>query len=121
MTWPPRRKGVALTFYVLFSLVPKLMLVLASASLIFDEDFVRDAILSQTRFIEMSPGIYAGSRNATTVCSARCCDALFLLLDIKAFLRHPAVAAIGVPLIKSHPDGHLDTCCNVLVVPVGGR
>lgn len=48
--WLGRRaasKGAALTLYVLFSLAPMLMLVVALASLIFDEDIVRDAILSQ--------------------------------------------------------------------------
>ena len=48
--WLSRRaasKGAALTLYVLFSLAPMLMLVVALASLIFDEEVVRGAILSQ--------------------------------------------------------------------------
>ncbi|NGZ86239.1 YihY/virulence factor BrkB family protein [Duganella aceris] len=48
--WLSRRaasKGAALTLYVLFSLAPMLMLVVALASLIFDEETVRGAILSQ--------------------------------------------------------------------------
>jgi len=48
--WLSRRaasKGAALTLYVLFSLAPMLMLVVALASLIFDEEAVRGAILAQ--------------------------------------------------------------------------
>jgi membrane protein len=48
--WLSRRaasKGAALTLYVLFSLAPMLMLVVALASLIFDEETVRGAILAQ--------------------------------------------------------------------------
>lgn len=48
--WLDRRaasKGAALTLYVLFSLAPMLMLVVALASLFFDEDVVRTALLTQ--------------------------------------------------------------------------
>lgn len=48
--WLSRRaasKGAALTLYVLFSLAPMLMLVVALASLIFDEEAVRGAILAE--------------------------------------------------------------------------
>ena len=52
MAWLDRRaasKGAALTLYVLFSLAPMLMLVVALASLFFDEDVVRTALLTCTR------------------------------------------------------------------------
>jgi membrane protein len=48
--WLERRaasKGAALTLYILFSLAPMLILLVALASLFFDEQMVREALLTQ--------------------------------------------------------------------------
>ena len=50
MAWLDRRaasKGAALTLYVLFSLAPMLILLVALASLFFDEETVRTALLTE--------------------------------------------------------------------------
>ena len=59
MAWLDRRaasKGAALTLYVLFSLAPMLMLVVALASLFFDEDVVRSALLTELGGLTGSQG-----------------------------------------------------------------
>ena len=62
MAWLDRRaasKGAALTLYVLFSLAPMLMLVVALASLFFDEDLVRSALLTELGGLTGSQGTEA--------------------------------------------------------------
>ena len=59
IAWLDRRaasKGAALTLYVLFSLAPMLMLVVALASLFFDEDVVRSALLTELGGLTGSQG-----------------------------------------------------------------
>jgi membrane protein len=69
--WLERRaasKGAALTLYVLFSLAPMLILLVALASLFFDEDAVRGALLAQLASLTGTQGgealkaIIAGAR-----------------------------------------------------------
>jgi membrane protein len=72
MAWLDRRaasKGAALTLYVLFSLAPMLILLVALASLFFDEETVRTALLTElgsligTQGGEALIGLYLGHGN----------------------------------------------------------
>lgn len=87
--WLSRRaasKGAALTLYVLFSLAPMLMLVVALASLIFDEETVRGAILSQLGALTGAQGgealkaILAGARQENDSLAASLISGVIVLV-----------------------------------------
>ncbi|OFA02206.1 YihY/virulence factor BrkB family protein [Duganella phyllosphaerae] len=89
MAWLARRaasKGAALTLYVLFSLAPMLMLVVALASLFFDEDVVRTALLTELGGLTGSQGsealkvIIAGARQADGSLAASIISGVIVLI-----------------------------------------
>jgi len=89
MAWLDRRaasKGAALTLYVLFSLAPMLMLVVALASLFFDEDVVRSALLTELGGLTGSQGsealkvIIAGAKQSDGSLAASLISGVIVLI-----------------------------------------
>ena len=107
MAWLDRRaasKGAALTLYVLFSLAPMLMLVVALASLFFDEDVVRSALLTELGGLTGSQGtealkvIIAGAKQSDGSLAASLISGAIVLVtatSTKALLRATPFMAVS--------------------------